>query len=44
MLSPAYLRTVPLPLDLTNDDIFTALVETESFFTSIRNNAGINLS
>ena len=44
MLSPAYLRTVPLPQDLTNDDIFTALVETESFFTLIRNNAGINLS
>ena len=44
MLSPAYLRTVPLPQDLTNDDIFTALVETESIFTLIRNNAGINLS
>lgn len=44
MLSPAYLRTVPLPQDLTNTDIFTALAETEAFFTQIRTSARINLS
>ena len=39
-----YLRTVPLPEDLTNEDIFNALQDTQDFFTMIRENAGINLS
>ena len=44
MLNRMYLRTVPLPEDLTNEDIFNALQETQDFFTMIRENAGINLS
>lgn len=39
-----YLRTVPLPEDLTNEDIFNALQNTQAFFAMIRENAGINLS
>lgn len=44
MLNRMYLRTVPLPEDLTNEDIFNALQDTQDFFTMIRENAGINLS
>lgn len=43
MLKRKYLHTVPLPEDLTNNDIFTALQDTQDFFTAIRENAGINL-
>ena len=44
MLNRMYLRTVPLPEDLTNEDIFNALQNTQAFFAMIRENAGINLS
>jgi len=44
MLSENYLRSVPLPTDLTNGDIFIALKETQAFFENIRERTGINLS
>lgn len=44
MLSREYLRDVPLPVDLTNNDIYCALKETQDFFTLIRERTGINLS
>ena len=44
MLSKKYLREVPLPKDLTNNDIFLALKGTQDFFKTIREEAGINLS
>lgn len=44
MLSTKYLRNVPLPIGLSNDDIFNALQETQELFKMIRENAGINLS
>ena len=44
MLSKKYLREVPLPEDLTNQNIFSALKDTQDFFKIIRENAGINLS
>ena len=31
MLNRMYLRTVPLPEDLTNEDIFNALQNTQAF-------------
>lgn len=44
MLRKRYLRNVPLPTDLTNEQIFNALKETQLFFTTIRERTGINLS
>lgn len=44
MLSRKYLRKVPLPEGLTNEDIFNALKDTQDFFTLIREKTGINLS
>ncbi len=44
MLSRKYLRNVPLPEDLSNEDIFVALDNTQGFFTLIRERTGINLS
>ena len=44
MLSKKYLREVPLPEDLTNDNIFRAMKATQDFFKTIRENAGINLA
>ena len=44
MLSKKYLRDVLLPEDLTNDDIFRAMKDTQDFFKTIRENAGINLA
>ncbi len=44
MLSKHYLRAVPLPEDLTIENIFSALQNTQKFFAEIRENAGIKLS
>ena len=44
MLSRQYLRDVPLPEDLTQEDIFIALENTQKFFSMIREDAGIDLS
>lgn len=44
MLSRRYLRSVPLPKDLTYENIYIALQETEGFFSLIRERTGINLS
>ena len=44
MINRDYLRTVPLPEDLTNENIFQALLKTEAFFKNIRKMAGINLA
>lgn len=44
MLNPRYLRDVPLPPDLSNDEIFEALLQTQAFFRTIRENTDINLS
>lgn len=44
MLNKEYLRHVPLPEDLTPDEIFLALRETQEFFTKIRSDININLS
>ena len=44
MLSKKYLREIPLPEDLTNEDIFRAMKDTQDFFKVIRENAGINLA
>lgn len=44
MLSKKYLRIVPLPKSLTNDEIFNALQATQELFKMIRENTGINLS
>ena len=38
------MRDVPLPEDLTNEDIFRSLKDTQDFFKTIRENAGINLA
>ena len=44
MLDRRFLRDVPLPDDLTPENIFLALQNTQDFFAVIRKNAGINLS
>lgn len=44
MLSSEHLREVPLPADLHAEEIFIALQNTQEFFSTIRQNAGINLS
>ena len=44
MLSREYLREVPLPEDLTKENIFEALQRTQNFFAMIRENTNINLS
>ena len=44
MLSKKYLRTVPLPQDLNNTEIFRALQATQDFFHDIRQRTGIVLS
>ncbi len=44
MLNKSFLRDVPLPEDLTNEEILTALRETQDFFKLIRVNTGIVLS
>lgn len=44
MLNKSFLRDVPLPEDLTNEEILTALRETQDFFKLIRENTGIILS
>ena len=44
MLSKKYLREMTLPEDLTNDNIFRAMKDTQDFFKIIRENAGINLA
>lgn len=44
MLSRQFLRYVPLPEDLTAEDIFAALQDTQEFFTMIRENTEIDLS
>lgn len=44
MLSPKNLRDVPLPPDLTKENIFEALQNTQELFRLIRENTGINLS
>lgn len=44
MLSRHYLRFVPLPEDLSPEEIFVALQGTQEFFSMIRENADINLS
>lgn len=44
MLRRAYLRNVPLPEDLTNEQIFRALEMTQDFFALIHERTGINLS
>ena len=44
MLSTEYLREVPLPEGLTKENIYSALYETQEFFTLIHKNAGIELS
>lgn len=44
MLSRAYLRDVPLPEDLTKEQILEALESTQDFFRLIRTSSGIILS
>lgn len=44
MLERIFLREVPLPEGLTNEQIFKALEQTQSFFELIREKTGINLS
>ena len=44
MLSRAYLRDVPLPEDLTKEQILEALESTQDFFRRIRTSSGIILS
>lgn len=44
MLNARYLRNVPLPQDLSNEEIFTAMEKTQEFFQIIRERTGINLS
>lgn len=44
MLHRQYLRSVPLPKDLTGKEILVALENTQNFFTVIRENTGISLS
>ena len=44
MLKRKYLRDVPMPDDLTKDEIFDAMKETQDIFVLIREKAGINLS
>lgn len=44
MLSTKYLRKVPLPEDLSSENIFHALQNTQKLFKMIRENTGINLS
>lgn len=43
MLDRKYLRDVPLPEDLTNEQLFLAMEETQKFFVTIKNQAGVNL-
>jgi hypothetical protein len=44
MLDKKYLRNVPLPKDLTNDNIFDALQDTQNFLKEIRQRTGVVLS
>lgn len=44
MLSEKYLRNVPLPDDLSQENIFDALKSTQELFKMIRENTGLNLS
>lgn len=44
MLDKIYLRNVPLPTGLTNDNIFSALEATQEFFKLIYTKTGINLT
>ena len=44
MLSNKYLRNVPLPEDLTNDNIFDAMKNTQEIFKMIQEHSGVNLS
>lgn len=44
MANTQYLRNVPLPEGLTNQQIFDALQNTENFFKNIRETSGIALS
>ena len=44
VLSTVFLRDVPLPQDLTNDNIFEALQKTQAFFATIYEKTGIDLS
>lgn len=44
MLSRQYLRTVPLPEDLSQEDIFIALEHTQDFFRMIHENTNVYLN
>ena len=44
MLKPEYLRSVPLPDDLTNENIFVSMQKTLNFFDEIYKNTSIRLS
>lgn len=44
MLDKRFLRIVPLPADLTNEEIFQAMKDTQDFFSTIHEKTGINLS
>lgn len=44
MLSRQYLRDVPLPEDITPEDIFSALRGTQEVFALISEKTGLNLS
>ncbi len=43
MLDSKFLRRVPLPEDLTNEQIFLAMQDTQNFFSKIREKTGICL-
>ena len=44
MLCEKYLRNVPLPDDLTNDNIYQAMRKTQDIFALIHENTGLNLT
>jgi len=44
MLSETFLRDVPLPPNLKSNDIYRAMIDTQNFFRTILEEAGINLS
>lgn len=44
MLDSRYLRNVPLPPDLTHQQLFKAMYETQEFFKNIRVSSGVILS
>jgi transcriptional regulator with XRE-family HTH domain len=44
LLDRRFLRNVPLPPDLTNENIFQAMADAQEFFLTIRRDAGIVLS